>query len=67
MLALRTTAGIDLPGFRSRHGIDLAAGNRHLIAGLIARGLLAERQDRLAPTLSGLAVADTLARNFEIG
>jgi len=67
MLALRTTAGIDLPGFRRRHGIDLAADNRHLIAGLIARGLLAEPHDRLAPTLSGLAVADTLARNFEIG
>ncbi len=67
ILSLRTTAGIDLPGFRRRHGIDLAAGNRRLIDDLLVRGLLAERHDRLAPTLSGLAVADTLARNFEIG
>ena len=67
MLSLRTTAGIDLPGFRRRHGIDLAAGNRHLIDDLLARGLLTERHGRLAPTLSGLAVADALARDFKIG
>jgi coproporphyrinogen III oxidase-like Fe-S oxidoreductase len=66
MLALRTAAGIDLAGFRRRHGFDLAARNRHLIASLVAGGRLAERNGRLAPTLAGLAVADSLARSFEI-
>ncbi len=66
MLALRTAAGIDLAGFRRRHGFDLAARNRHLIASLVATGRLAERNGRLVPTLAGLAVADSLARSFEI-
>jgi oxygen-independent coproporphyrinogen-3 oxidase len=66
MLSLRTAAGIDLAGFRRRHGWDLAALNRSLIRDLAARGLLAERGGRLAPSLAGLAVADSLARSFEV-
>jgi putative oxygen-independent coproporphyrinogen III oxidase len=67
MLALRTAAGLDLAGFRHRHGFDLAARNRRLIADLVARGLLAERDGRLAPSLAGLAVADSLTRGFDLG
>lgn len=67
MLALRTAAGLDLAGFHRRHGIDLAARNRRLIADLAARSLVAERDGRLVPSLDGLAVADALARSFEIG
>jgi oxygen-independent coproporphyrinogen-3 oxidase len=67
MLSLRTAAGLDLAGFRRRHGFDLAARNRRLIADLAARGLLARRGDRLAPSLDGMAVADSLARAFEVG
>lgn len=82
MLALRTTAGLDLEGFRRRHGLDLAAANGPLIAELVARGLLAETTatgetnetgetaatgGRLRPSLDGLAVADSLARGFELG
>jgi putative oxygen-independent coproporphyrinogen III oxidase len=67
MLALRTAAGLDLAGFHRRHGIDLAARNRRFIADLAARGLAVERGGRLVPSLDGLAVADALARSFEIG
>ena len=66
MLSLRTAAGLDLAGFHRRHGFDLAARNRRLIADLAGRGLLAERGGRLVPSLDGLAVADALARSFEI-
>ncbi len=67
MLALRTPAGLDLAGFHRRHACDLAAPNRALIADLAARGLLAETGGRLVPTLEGLAVADALARAFDLG
>jgi coproporphyrinogen III oxidase-like Fe-S oxidoreductase len=66
MLTLRTAAGLDLAGFRHRHGFDLAARNRRLIDSLVTSGRLAERDGRLVPTLAGLAVADSLARSFEI-
>jgi coproporphyrinogen III oxidase-like Fe-S oxidoreductase len=66
MLSLRTAAGLDLAGFQRRHGFDLAARNRRLVADLSAGGLLAERGGRLVPTLEGLAVADSLARWFEV-
>jgi putative oxygen-independent coproporphyrinogen III oxidase len=66
MLALRTAAGLDLAGFRRRHGFDIAACNRQLVDGLAASGHLEERDGRLVPTLAGLAVADSLARSFEI-
>jgi oxygen-independent coproporphyrinogen-3 oxidase len=67
MLSLRTPAGIDLAGFRRRHGWDLAAHNQRLVDDLAARGLLTERDGRLVPTLQGLAVADSLARSFDLG
>jgi len=67
MLSLRTPAGLDLEGFRRRHACDLAASNRPLIADLAARGLLAETAGRLVPSLAGLAVADSLARAFDLG
>jgi putative oxygen-independent coproporphyrinogen III oxidase len=66
MLSLRTAAGLDLAGFRRRHGFDLAARNQRLVADLVARGLLARRGSRLVPSLDGLAVADSLARGFEV-
>jgi coproporphyrinogen III oxidase-like Fe-S oxidoreductase len=67
MLSLRTPAGLDLEAFRRRHACDLAATNRPLIADLAARGLLAETAGRLVPSLEGLAVADSLARGFDLG
>ena len=67
MLSLRTAAGLDLAAFRRRHACDLAASNGRLIEDLAARGLLAKTGGRLVPSLAGLAVADSLARWFDLG
>jgi oxygen-independent coproporphyrinogen III oxidase len=67
MLSLRTPAGLDLEAFRRRHAWDLATHNRPLIEDLAARGLVAETAGRLVPSLAGLAVADSLARAFDLG
>ncbi len=71
LLGLRTAAGIDLDGFAARYGIDLLAANDALVASLVAEGRLVVRSDprgsrRLAPTRSGLAVADGLGAAFDI-
>ena len=71
MLGLRTTAGIDLDGFTARYGVDLLAANDALVARLMAEGHLVvhagpEGGPRLAPTTSGLAVADGIATAFDI-
>ncbi|HEX2252269.1 MAG TPA: radical SAM family heme chaperone HemW [Thermoanaerobaculia bacterium] len=71
VLGLRTTAGIDLAGFRERHGIDLLATDGALVAQLEAAGLARTEggpaSARLALTLDGLAVADGIACRFELG
>lgn len=71
MLGLRTTAGIDLDGFTARYGVDLLAANAALVAGLAAEGHLVVRAGPadgrwLAPTVTGLAVADGMAAGFDI-
>jgi oxygen-independent coproporphyrinogen-3 oxidase len=66
MLGLRTHAGIDLQRIRNSHGVDLLETNSGLIARLCHQGLLTRREQHLMPTLSGLAVADTLARQIDI-
>ena len=67
MFGLRTVDGIDLGDFRRRFGIDLAARNRRFIDDCLESGLLALGEDRLAPTTSGLAVADALAARIHLG
>jgi putative oxygen-independent coproporphyrinogen III oxidase len=59
MLGLRTAEGIDLERFRRCYGVDLVMPER-------MEGLLNVEDGRLVPTLEGWAVADTLARGFEI-
>lgn len=66
MLGFRTADGIDLMRFQSRYGIDLAERNARLIERLEHDGLLRVDGSRLLPTLEGWAVADSLARDFEI-
>jgi oxygen-independent coproporphyrinogen-3 oxidase len=66
MLGFRTAEGIDLPRFRQRYGIDLRDGNAPLIERLAEESLLRVTENRLVPTLEGLAVADALARDFEV-
>jgi oxygen-independent coproporphyrinogen-3 oxidase len=66
MLGLRTADGIDLDRFQERYGVDLWKHNEPLVERLAGEGLLEIRGTRLVPTLSGLAVTDSLARAFEI-
>jgi oxygen-independent coproporphyrinogen-3 oxidase len=70
MLGFRTIEGIDLERFRDLYGIDLAERNARLIERLERDGLLRtdrSQGSRLLPALEGWAVADSLARDFEIG
>jgi oxygen-independent coproporphyrinogen-3 oxidase len=71
MLGLRTTEGIDLDAFTARYGLDLVAANDALVARLVAESRLVVHAGpqggrRLAPTASGLAVADGMATAFEL-
>jgi oxygen-independent coproporphyrinogen-3 oxidase len=66
MLGLRTTDGVDLTKIRERHGIDLLASNTATIDRFCISGHLHVDGGRLRPTLAGLAIADTLARSFDI-
>lgn len=67
MLALRTTAGIDLARFRRRYGVDLVASDGRLMEELEGAGLARLEGGRFALTLDGLAVADGLAARFDLG
>lgn len=67
MLGLRTTAGIDLDAFRRRYRIDLEGENRDTIDRLVERGKAVRDGARLALTVEGLAVADTVAAEFALG
>ena len=66
MLRLRTVDGVDLDGFRERHGVSLPDRNRALVERLVKDGLIALTEDRLRPTARGLAVADRLAASFDL-
>ena len=66
MLGLRTRAGIDLVRLRRRTGVDLAARNAALLDELEGKSLLRRIDDRLEPTVAGLAVADRMAAELEI-
>lgn len=66
MLGLRTAAGVDLEDVCSRYGVDLVEPNRRAIERFGASGHLALEGSVLRPTLSGMAIADTIARSFEV-
>lgn len=66
MLGIRTVAGIDLERFRERYGVDLLERNAALVERLTRDGLLRVDTGRLAPTLEGLAIADSMARDFKV-
>lgn len=66
MLGLRTTAGIELAGFRRRYGFDLEPANRERFSRLVEEGLLTLEEDRLALSTRGLAVADALVAEIAL-
>ena len=61
MLALRTTAGLDLGAYRKRFGRDLLEANGEGVRDAVGRGLLTLDGSHIRPTADGLAVADRLA------
>jgi len=66
MLGLRTYAGVDFDNLPGGLGPTLWQDNRATIDDLVKRGLATVDRSRLRPTLRGLAVADTLARSFDL-
>jgi oxygen-independent coproporphyrinogen-3 oxidase len=66
LLRLRTRDGLRLEAFSERYGFDLLARNRRRIEQYIDAGLLKLESGRLFPSLQGMAVADSLARELEI-
>jgi oxygen-independent coproporphyrinogen-3 oxidase len=66
MLEIRTAEGIDLRLFQERYGVDLLERNAPLVERLSREGLLRAEANRLVPTLGGLAIADSMARDFEV-
>ncbi|HYG65514.1 MAG TPA: radical SAM family heme chaperone HemW [Thermoanaerobaculia bacterium] len=67
MLGLRTAGGIDLTRFRERYGVDLLERNRPLLEQLAGENLARLEEGALRPTLAGFAIADSLARSFDLG
>jgi len=67
MTGLRTYAGVDLRVVEQRWGIDLLSRNRSLVERLVSGGFAEFDGTRLAPTLDGLAIADSLAPRFDLG
>ena len=79
-LRLRTVAGLDLDAFSGRYGQAAVHANRQRFSAWEERGLVRVREygrrrrqgaaapfGRLEPTLEGLAVADALAREVDLG
>ncbi|MGB5813956.1 MAG: radical SAM family heme chaperone HemW [Thermoanaerobaculia bacterium] len=66
MLALRTSDGLDLDAFQEAYGVDALATNSDVVDRHVRADLLTFENGHLTPTFAGLAVADTLARSFEI-
>ncbi len=60
-LGLRTADGIDMSSFRRRFGEDLRETRKDILSGLISEALLIIEDDRLKPTVRGMATADRLA------
>jgi oxygen-independent coproporphyrinogen III oxidase len=60
-LGMRTKDGINLEQYKSCFGFDLLAGKRQVIDELMKSNLVELKDGCLCPTLSGMAVADSLA------
>ncbi|OGP87532.1 MAG: hypothetical protein A2031_07435 [Deltaproteobacteria bacterium RBG_19FT_COMBO_43_11] len=60
-LGLRTKAGIDLERYKIKYGADLLDEKKTIIESLIKNKLVEVKDGFLRPTLSGMAVADSLA------
>ncbi len=66
MLGLRTRDGVDLERLRHQFGLDLVATNRPAVDRFCEDGHLELEAGMLRPTLTGMAIADTLARSLDV-
>jgi len=66
MLGLRTADGLDLEKLNRRFDFDLLQANTAAVEKLCRSGHLTVVGHNLVPTTRGLAIADTLARSFEL-
>ena len=66
MLGLRTREGVDLGRLRHRFDLDLVAVNQTTLDRLCDDGHLELDGGMLRPTLTGMAIADTLARSLDV-
>lgn len=66
MLGLRTPRGVDFDAFPGDSGTSIRQSNAKLIDELTTSGLVDMVGQRLFPTLSGLALAEAIARRFDI-
>ena len=66
MLGLRTPLGVDLGSVSAAVGERLWQSNQALIEQLESEDLIRIEGRRLLPTLSGLAVAEAIARRFDL-
>ncbi len=65
MLAMRTYAGVDTAGLARRYGLDVtSSAAAETIERMASDGLLTVEGSVLRPTVRGLAVADSLARDL---
>jgi len=60
-LGMRTADGVKLESFKKLYGFDLLTEKKSIIEALIDNKLVVLKNDRLCPTLAGMAVADSLA------
>jgi oxygen-independent coproporphyrinogen-3 oxidase len=66
MLGLRTARGVDFDELSQRHSRDLWTERLPIIERLVEAGFLTLHGHAIAPTLEGLAIAETLVSNLDI-
>ena len=66
MLGLRTPDGVDFSSFPGDRGPAIRQANLRLIDDLLTGDLGPLDDNRLRPTLAGLAVAESIARQFDL-
>ncbi|MBZ0113055.1 MAG: radical SAM family heme chaperone HemW [Thermoanaerobaculia bacterium] len=64
MLGLRTTRGVDFDALSQEHSQDLWTERLPVIERLVGQGFLTVHGRSIAPTLEGLAIAETLVSNL---